>query len=112
MPWNRMQLELVPADLTIRPMIGPGGLTRAQALAEVQELLDRAAATAPAMAQLAETWRRGAKDDTVYAGPLVWTVYEHPDGDDPRVAALAWLEDYASTMRAAGLTNVQVARLP
>lgn len=107
MGWNFMQVELVSADLQARPMIGPGGLTRDQALAQVQDLLDRA----PALAGVAATWRRGAKDDTVYAGPFVWTVYEHPDGEDPRRAALVWLEDFAATMRTAGV-DVQVARFP
>jgi phosphosulfolactate phosphohydrolase-like enzyme len=98
---------VIPADRLIKPTIGPGGLTRNQAVAEVQALLDRAA-----LITLAEVWRRGAVDDTVYAGPFTWTVYEHPDGADPRIAALEWLEDFAATMRSAGLRNVQVAKLP
>lgn len=106
MPWTYMQVELVPDDLLIRPMVGEElGLTRADALARVQDLLDRA----PQLAEVAQAWRRGAKDDTVHAGPLVWTVLPY-EGDDPRPAALAWLEDYAVTMRTAGM-DVQVAKL-
>jgi hypothetical protein len=106
-PWNHMQVEFAPADHLIRPMIGPGGMTREQAHAEVQGLLDRHPPLAPAAA----TWRQGAKDDTVYHGPLIWCIYEHPDGEDPRRAALVWLEDLATTMRSAG-ADVQVARFP
>jgi hypothetical protein len=54
--------------------------------------------------------RRGAKDDTVFAGPFTWALYEY-DGPDPRRGAMEWIEDYAETMRAAGL-NVSVPRIP
>ncbi len=107
MPWNFMQVEMVPADAMARPTIGSGGLTRAEAHAEVQSILDRL----PTLAGTADAWRRGAKDDTVYAGRLIWTIYEHPEGDDPRRAALVWLEDLAQTMRGAGV-DVGVARFP
>ncbi|MDG4795083.1 hypothetical protein [Micromonospora sp. WMMD1082] len=107
MPWNHMQVTIEPADSLIRPMIGPGGLTREQAIGQVQSILDRH----PHLATTAGAWRRGAHDDTVYYGPLVWTVYEYPEGEDPRRAALVWLEEYAATMRGAGV-DLQVARLP
>jgi hypothetical protein len=106
--WNFMQTELIPDDRLVRPMIGPGGLTREAAHAEVQALLDR---VGPVLAPVAAAWRRGAKDDVVFAGPFAWTIYEHPEEEDPRAAALVWLEDYAATMRRAGL-DVQVAQLP
>jgi hypothetical protein len=112
MAWNFMQVELVPADMAIKPTIGRGGLTRDQAFTEVQSQLDEAAIMAPALRSIADTWRRGAADDTVYAGSLIWTIYEHPEDEDPRRAALVWLEDFAAKMRSAGLTNVQVAKLP
>jgi hypothetical protein len=102
-----MQVELVPEDCQIRPLIGPGGLTREQAAAEIQSILDGH----PVLAEIAATWRGGATDDTVYAGPFTWTIYEHPDGEDPRRGALVWLEDYAQIMRTAGL-DAQVAHLP
>ncbi|MEN3308956.1 MAG: hypothetical protein V7603_5158 [Micromonosporaceae bacterium] len=111
MAWNYMQVEIVPQDAQIRPMIGPGGLDRDQAVAEIQGLLDRGVADGAIPAQTARTWRAGAKDDTAYLGPLIWTVYEHLDGEDPRKAALAWLEDLATTMRSAG-ADVQVAAPP
>jgi hypothetical protein len=109
MAWNHMQIEITPDDRLIRPMIGPGGLTRDQAHAEVAQILARAAEQTPAVAKLAATWKRGAQDDTVFLGLYAWTIYEHQD-DDPTSAALAWLDDYAQTMRQAGL-DVQVARL-
>jgi hypothetical protein len=108
MAWNFMQVEIVPADAMARPMIGPGGLTRDEAHAEIQSILDRA----PQLAAIAKTWRRGAADDTVYAGPFTWTIYEHPDGEDPRRAALVWLEDFVETMRSASVSNIQIAELP
>ncbi len=112
MPWNYMQIELIPADMRADPTIGPGELTREQALAEIQSILDRSAPLSREFAATAETWRRGAKDDTVYLGPFSWTVYEYEHGDDPRRGALVWLEDYANIMRAAGLTNIGIAKLP
>lgn len=107
MAWNWMQAKVVADDRTLRPMIGPGGLSREEAHREIQQILDQAGAP---LASIAERWRRGAADDTVFAGLLTWCIYGHPDGEDPRVAALAWLEDYAQTMRSTGL-DVQVARL-
>ncbi|MFE5332580.1 hypothetical protein ACFRCG_40000 [Embleya sp. NPDC056575] len=106
--WNFMQTELVPDDLMVKPMIGPGGLTREQARAEIQSLLDRTAALAP----IAAKWRQGAADDTVYAGAFTWTIYSHPAGEDPRRAALEWLEDFARILRDAGMKNVAVAKMP
>lgn len=107
MAWNVMQVELMPEDLRIDSMVGPGGFTREQALAEVQGLLDRL----PALAETAAIWRRGAKDDTVHHALFCWTIYEYPDGADPRRAALEWLEGYAAIMRNAGL-DVQGPKLP
>lgn len=104
MPWAAMQVELVPDDMLIRPVVGETHPTREAAHAEVQQLLDQD----PQLAPVAEAWRRGAKDDTVYAGLLCWTIIEH--GGDAIAAAHAWLTDYADRMRAAGL-DVQVARL-
>jgi hypothetical protein len=103
-----MQVEIVPADMQARPMIGPGGLSRDQAHAEIQSILDRT----PELATVAAIWRRGAKDDTVALGLFTWTLYEHPEGEDPRRAAMVWLEDSAQTMRDAGAVNIGVAKLP
>lgn len=109
--WNFMQLEIVPADRLIKPVTGLGGLTREQALAEVQALLDRSARElAGPFVQLAAKWRAGAKDDTIFYGPFTWTIYEH-DGGKWREGAMEWLEDYAATIRAAGI-DVQTPRLP
>lgn len=109
--WNFMQLELTPADLMIRPMVGPGSLDRAGALAEIQSILDRGAAEhGGPFLELAAKWKRGAKDDTLYLGALTWTVYEYTEAD-LRAGALAWIEDYAATIRKAGV-NVQMPKLP
>lgn len=100
-----MQVEIVAADRLLQPMIGPGDMTREQAHTQVQAMLDQH----PALAPISTTWRRGAKGDTVYAGPLIWCIYEHPAGEDPRRAARAWLEDFAATMRTTG-ADVQVGQ--
>jgi hypothetical protein len=107
-PWNYMQVELVPADNLVRPAIGPGGLSRGEAVAAVQGLLDGGGA---ALARTAATWRAGAKDDTAFYDVFTWCVYEHPEGEDPRKAAVAWLDDFARIMRSAG-ADVMVAKLP
>ena len=103
-----MQVEVVADDRLIRPMLGEGDLSYEQARAEVQALLDRMPAL-PALAEVAARWRVGPKDDTVFAGPFTWTVIEYQD--DPRAAAMLWLEDYAATLRAAGV-DVVVAGWP
>lgn len=103
-----MQAEMFPADHQLRPMIGPGGLTWEQAHGEIQGLLDGGGTK---LATAAATWRAGAKDDTVHHGPLIWCIYEHQDGEDPRIAARLWLEDLAQIMREAG-ADVQVAKPP
>lgn len=112
MPWNFMQVELIAADATARPMIGPGGLTRDQARAQVQTVLDRAAQASARFAAAAAIWKHGdVKDDTVYCGPFIWCIYQHPAGEDPRQAALEWAEKMAATMRSADV-DVQIAKLP
>jgi hypothetical protein len=105
MAWTWMQVEVIPDDRLIRPVLGPDGLTRDEAFSAVQDLLDGQ----PALAPIAARWRLGAKDDTVYVGLRCWTIIEYDS--DPRRAALVWLETYAATMRGAGL-DVQVAQLP
>lgn len=106
MSWNFMQAELDTRTRIIRPLLGPGELTRTEAHAEIQSILDRAALGSNEVRRLALAWREGAKDDTVTAGPFTWAIYEH--GDDPRLAAREWLEDFAVRMRAVGV-DAQVA---
>lgn len=99
MPWGYMQLELHAEDALLIPMIGPDGMTREQAHAEIQSILDRV----PRLAPIAQRWRAGAPDDTVFAGPFTWAIYEYPDDSDAVGGAAVWLDDYANTMRSAGL---------
>jgi hypothetical protein len=107
-----MQVEMIAADRLMMPTCGPGGLTRERAVAEVQALLDRAAELGPLFAGAAGGWR-GAKGDTVYADPFIWTVYEYDDGEGGwRRGALTRLEDLAATMRASTGMDVRVPRLP
>lgn len=105
--WNFMLIELVADDQLIHPMIGPGELTHHQAHTEIQTLLD----AHPDLAAAAAIWRRGAEDDTVYQGPFICVLYQHPTGQDPRRGAMDWLEDLAATMRTTGL-DIQVAAFP
>lgn len=100
MTWNYLQLELVPADALIRPMIGPGALTREQAHHEVLGILTRLAKVQPAARKLVTEWTAGAKDDTVYAGPFTWAIYQ---SDDPVQGARDWVDGYVATLRDAGV---------
>ncbi|MBE9500754.1 hypothetical protein IHE61_31115 [Streptomyces sp. GKU 257-1] len=102
MPWNFMHIELTDTG-RIEPLIGPGDLTRTAAHAAVQDLLDRGPSD---LAPIADTWRQGAKDDTVHAGRFVWTIYQH-DGEDPTSAAVAWLEDFVRRINNARPTAQQ-----
>jgi hypothetical protein len=112
MPWNYMQVELIPADAIARPMIGPGSMTRSGAAAGIQDILDHAASESRKFAEPAALWRGGnVKDSTLYRGPFIWCIYEHPEGEDPRRAAVEWVGELAETMRSAGV-DVQIAALP
>jgi hypothetical protein len=101
--WNYLTIEIRPEDGGAFSTYGEGGLTREQAHAEIQTILDKAAPLTPGLAQAAQTWRRGAKKDTVYNGLFTWTIYEYPDGTDPHDGATAWLEDYIATIRSQGI---------
>jgi hypothetical protein len=98
-----MQLELGPGR--IDPMIGKGGMSRQAAAAEVQSILDRGRELSPGMfTAVAETWRNGAKDDTLLAGPFIWCIYEHPADENPTHAAMAWIDDFSQRMSGAPAT--------
>ncbi|MEX5713275.1 hypothetical protein AB1484_34870 [Parafrankia sp. FMc6] len=97
--WNFMQVEIAMDDHLLRPVYGLGGLTRDQARAKVQSILDEL----PTLAPIAEVWRRDhAKDDTVFGNQLMWTVYTYA-GTDPLPAALKWLEDFTQALHTAGI---------
>lgn len=108
MVWNVLSSEIIIDDQQLRTMIGPGGLTtREEARAVVQAILDGLEATSI----VAEMWRAGAVEDTVYWGPFAWAIYQYPADEDPRIVAHAWLEDFAETMRTKGI-NVHIAGIP
>lgn len=73
--------------------------------ARVQDLLDRAAASSPVMGRYARAWRAGAAQDTLGAGVFTWAVYQAPDGD-VLAGARAWLAEWATELRAAGVDVV------
>lgn len=100
MTWNFLQLEVIPDDALVRPMIGPGGLTRAEAHAEILSILTRLAAVQPAAQKLVAAWKRGAPDDTVGVGPFTWAIYE---ADDPMAGAKEWMDGYIAILRGAGV---------
>lgn len=111
-----MHVELPIRGGKVEPRMGDGGLTRADAHRKVLELLEHVAELRnPAWprfeSEVLGPWRRGAADDTVMAFPFIWTIYEYPEGEDPRKAAVVWLEDLAVTMRAAG-TDIEVEKFP
>jgi hypothetical protein len=89
--WNYLQLIMGDSP-RVEPLIGTGGMTREQAHSQVQDLLGKMADDAPAyFAAAVESWRRGAKDDTVHVrlpnGMVVWALYEYPEGQPPERAA-------------------------
>lgn len=107
--WGWLQLELVPEDRLIRPMVGDRALPRRQAHAEIASILGRAATGQPMLAAVAQAWRTGPQDDTVFAGPFVWAIFP-ASGGDVLAAAQAWIDDYAATIRSATGLDVQVGR--
>lgn len=109
--WHYMTLELVPEDQLVRPMIGPEtDLSREQAHQHLQGLLDRLGARDPQIAQLAATWRAGAKDDTVFAARFIWSIFECTRRTC-QVTFAAVLEEWAGILSRSGMA-VDVARLP
>lgn len=100
MSWNHLQLEVIPDDALIRPLIGPGGMSRQKAHREVATILNRFAQVHPPAWALVKAWREGAADDTVYAGPFTWAIYE---ADDTEQGAREWIDGYIATLRAQGL---------
>jgi hypothetical protein len=102
--WNYLQAQLSedPETPELESLFGPGDLTREQALAEIQSILDRAASDHPMFGVLARCWRDGVEDDAVTLGPFTWAVYEHRPGE-ARTGAKWWLQGYADTMAASGI---------
>jgi hypothetical protein len=95
--WNYLQVE--SEGRMLHPTAGPGGLTRSEAHARVRALLVLHAETAAHAAPLVDAWDAGAADDTVYAGSLVWCIYE---ADDAVTGARAWVDDLAARLRGSG----------
>ncbi|MEV4087451.1 hypothetical protein AB0J43_45045 [Nonomuraea fuscirosea] len=114
--WNYLQLMFGDSP-RIEPMIGTGGMTRQEAHAKVQDLLNEMAAQAPVyFAAAVESWQRGAQDDTVHVqlpkGMVLWALYEYPEGQPPERAAMEWIDDFADIMRQGGAQNIVVAKFP
>lgn len=103
MSWNYLQVEI--AGRTLHPVCGPGALSRDEAHAVVLRLLLRHAETTSFAEPLVAAWQEGAADDTVYAGSLLWAIYE---ADDPTAGAHAWVEELAATLRRGG-SKVRIA---
>jgi hypothetical protein len=100
MPWNLLAITMTASEGFGSPMYGTGDWTYDEARAEVQQALEKHAKTNQAFATLAETWRQGAADDTVYTavGPgalVVYAIYEYPEDEDPVHKALEWLDDFS-----------------
>jgi hypothetical protein len=101
--WNYLQVEA--AGTLLHPVVGPGGMTRAEAHAFVRTLLVRFAETAPFAEALIPAWDDGAPDDTVYAASFIWAIYA---ADDPDAGAREWVDDLARSLRRSG-SKVRVA---
>lgn len=112
--WHYAILEHAPEDQLVYPLIGPDDpelrLTYAQAHAEVAQLLDRLAQQDQQVQTLVDQWARGARDDTVYIGPRILTLYSCPDGDCA-AGYQAWVAEWSQILEAAGL-RVEVHQPP
>jgi hypothetical protein len=91
--WNWIVIDFPPGREQGFPFIGPAGLTRERALAEVQYMLDGVAYLRPVPAEL---WRHGAKDDAVFDDRFIWAVYDYDAGDTPEAGAETWLDDLST----------------
>lgn len=107
--WNYLQIKVVPEAGLAIPTIGPGEYERAEAIARVQRMLDRAAIRHPPMSRVAGAWRRG-KHDRVAFGPFVWTIYEHPQ-NGVRIAAVPVAEHLVEEIKHTGL-RIELGPLP
>lgn len=108
--WNYLCIQRVPAEGTVRLMVGPGGSTRQHAIDGVLGFLDHGAKKADTAAvredfrTAAESWRlktatqvrRGVEaDDEVFVGDFVWVLYLHFDTVDPVTAAINWAQNFS-----------------
>ncbi|ALJ20365.1 hypothetical protein [Microbacterium sp. No. 7] len=100
MSWNYLQVEVIPDDAIVRPLIGPGGLSRQGAHREIASILRRLADIHEPAVKLVKAWHAGAVDDTVFYGPFTWAIYE---ADDPQQGAREWIDGYIATLRAQGI---------
>jgi hypothetical protein len=101
--WNYLQVEI--SDHVLHPVVGPGGMSRDESHAIIRRLLERFIEDAPFADGLVEAWDEGAQDDTVYAGPYLWAIYESVDSVR---GAREWVDDLARTLRASG-SKVRIA---
>ncbi|MFG6446245.1 hypothetical protein ACFXQA_13365 [Microbacterium sp. P07] len=95
--WNYLQVET--AGRMLHPVLGPGGMTREQAHREVRALLNLHVESTPHASGLLDAWDEGAADDTVFAGPFLWAIYE---ADDTVVGGREWVDDLARGLRRGG----------
>jgi hypothetical protein len=108
--WNYLRIQRVPAEGTVRLMVGPGGMTRQDAIDDVSVFLDdgvRNAATSTLREKFraaGESWRlktathvqRGVEvSDEVFVGDFVWVLYLHFDTVDPLNAAIDWAQVFS-----------------
>ena len=93
---NYIQIEINTLRRMVQSTIGPGGLTRDQAVAVVQALLDRF----PPLARVAAQWPASAEGDMVCSVRWLGRCTSTPTGRTR--AALVWVHDLATAARAAG----------
>ena len=93
--WNWMMISFQADTNRGTPQIGPGDLSHGDAREAIQQVLSTSGFP------IAEVWRRGAKDNTVWVGDLVFTIYSHEPGRS-FYAACDWLRDFASIAKSAG----------
>lgn len=94
--WGYLQLELIAEDHLYRTTYGENGLDRHQAQDRIQQILDKTGLP------IAEDWKTGVKDDTIYAGHFVWAIFPYQGNQEKAVNE--WVADFARMLSDTGIT--------
>lgn len=103
--WHHAQFHMnAPNPGMVKPTLSPNLGDHSAAHATVQSILDAQAKKlgdrAPGLRDIAAQWRRGATDDTVFWGEVIWTLFSC--AGDCRASAEALLEEWAVLLGQAG----------
>ncbi len=99
--WLQVDVPMVDEGRLLRATLGGSGLSRAEARAGVQRVLD----AGRTLARIAEAWRREQTGDWMSHNLSTWTIYSYPAGDGAHEAAVAWLRVLSRTGAGAVTTS-------